>query len=99
MSPRAPSCRACGAVAASDQDYCIECGERILRGPSPWLGALAVIGVVLAISAAAVVLAYRGLTDDADREAAAPSPVSTQAAKAGQPVKSKRSTSKSAKSR
>jgi hypothetical protein len=79
----APNCTNCGAIAASDQDYCVECGARIVTGSSPWPATIAVIGVVLAIAIAVVAMSYRGFVHDADRDAAAPSPVSTQAAKAG----------------
>jgi hypothetical protein len=83
VSRAGPSCSSCGALAASDQDFCLECGAPIETGQSPWPATLAVIGVVLVIALAAVAITYRGFVNDADRQASAPSPVSTEAAKVG----------------
>jgi DNA-directed RNA polymerase subunit RPC12/RpoP len=67
------SCARCGAILASDQEYCLECGDRRLRpARSPWIAPVVAALVVIAASAALFAVWARDLRSDADREARAP---------------------------
>lgn len=69
------SCARCGAVLATDQEYCLECGTRALPpGPSPWRAPLAGAAVALAAGIALLLVGYLILRSDADGAATAPAP-------------------------
>jgi hypothetical protein len=78
-----PVCPNCGAVVASDQEYCLDCGERVVSEGPLWRTPLIAVATVLVVAIAILAFGYRGLVHDADREAAAPSPTSTTAIRAG----------------
>src|SRR5438445_9146564 len=63
--PVPPACRRCGAPAERGQEYCLECGSRLLparRAPSTlaWLLPSAIAFVVAAAGAAAAIGARNG---------------------------------------
>ena len=71
MTPAGPSCIRCGAVLASDQEYCLECGTR--QPPSPagrWRVPLIAAAVTVALALGLLLLVYEQMRDDADSEAA-----------------------------
>jgi hypothetical protein len=93
---RAGSCVNCGAVLATDQEYCLECGSRRLPSPaSRWRAPLVAAAATLIIGLAVLLFAYREMRDEADSEAShtsqtksrliGPAPASGPAAAAGVP--------------
>jgi hypothetical protein len=65
--PSAPVCRTCGAPAAPDQEYCLECGNRLVparRAPSlaAWIVPSLVALLVAAGGAAAAIAATHATT-------------------------------------
>lgn len=56
-------CRGCGAGVTESQEWCLECGaaRTLLRPPPDWRIPLAVVGVVIALAAAALVLTVLGV--------------------------------------
>jgi len=67
----AGGCAGCGAVLASDQEYCLECGAR--RQPPPisrWRRPLIAAAIAAALLVAAMVFGYEQMRDDAAGEAA-----------------------------
>ena len=75
QQPQAVACPNCGASAAPDQMFCLECGERIglgYRRPPSWRVPAAVATVVVLLAGAAVAVALVQVSDDADQAASAP---------------------------
>lgn len=69
----AAACPTCGAPLRPDQDWCLQCGEAVtthVAGAPGWRTPVAIVGVVLAIAAAALVVAFLELSGDAEREVA-----------------------------
>ena len=66
----AGGCAGCGAVLASDQEYCLECGAR--RQPpaiSRWRTPLIAAAIAGALLLAGMVFGYQRMRDDAQSEA------------------------------
>jgi hypothetical protein len=64
------ACAGCGAVLASDQEYCIRCGtRRLVTTPSSAKGPIAVALAVVITALALLVVSYSRLRDDARNEA------------------------------
>jgi hypothetical protein len=64
------SCAHCGAVLASDQEYCLDCGERRPRSPhSPWRTPLIAAMITAVLALAVMLFAYERMRDDAEGEA------------------------------
>lgn len=79
----AVACPNCGAAAAADQLFCLECGERIgigYRRPPSWRLPAAIVAVVLALAGAALAIALVDVSDDAGEVASAPGPNAPPAA-------------------
>lgn len=79
----AAACPNCGAAAAADQLFCLECGERIgigYRRPPSWRLPAAIVAVVLALAGAALAIALVEVSDDAGEVASAPGPNAPPAA-------------------
>jgi outer membrane biosynthesis protein TonB len=73
--PVARSCTQCGAAMAPGQDWCLECGTAApgRLGRRPGLRAAAtVVGLTVALVAAAVTAGYAAITGDAGRDVAKP---------------------------
>jgi hypothetical protein len=69
------ACAGCGAVLASDQEYCIRCGaRRLVTTPSSAKGPIAVALAVIIASLAFLIVSYGWLRDDARNEAREISP-------------------------
>ncbi|MBJ7328809.1 MAG: hypothetical protein JHC95_02860 [Solirubrobacteraceae bacterium] len=72
-----PSCTVCGAVMATSQDWCLECGTaapgRLGQRPGWRLGAL-VLALTLLLVGGAAVAGYAAVTGDAERQTAAQNP-------------------------
>ena len=98
--PVAPVCRSCGAPADPGQEYCLECGNRIVaarRAPSvaAWLVPSLVILIVAAAGAAAAIASTHGDKTRGSRTLVAlsplqPAPAARSAAKpkkSGKPAK------------
>lgn len=69
------ACPSCGASAAADQMFCLECGERLALGyrrPPSWRLPAAIAGLVLLLAGAALAVALVQVTDEARRTASAP---------------------------
>jgi ribosomal protein S27AE len=83
------ACPRCGAALAPEQDWCLKCGApastRIAPAPS-WRAPLAIVGVVLALAAAGIAIAFLELTNDAERVAQAPEATPAAAAPAEPPA-------------
>jgi hypothetical protein len=79
-APPVPLCRTCGAPADLGQEYCLECGNRILpqrRAPAvaAWIVPALVALVVATIGAAAAIAATHDRTKSASRPIVALSPL------------------------
>jgi hypothetical protein len=73
----AAACPNCGAPAAADQLFCLECGERIgigYRRPPSWRLPAAIVTFVLLLAGAAVAVALIEVSDEAGEVASAPGP-------------------------
>lgn len=69
------SCVRCGAVLASDQEYCLECGARRPRSPhSPWRTPLIAAAITVVLTVAVMLFAYERMRDDAEGEAGGEGP-------------------------
>jgi septal ring-binding cell division protein DamX len=82
-APEATVCPRCGAPVRPDQDWCLNCGTAVsteVAGAPGWRTPVAIVGVVLLIAAAALVFAFLQISDDAEREAQAPTPTAAPAA-------------------
>ena len=65
------SCVRCGAVLASDQEYCLECGARRLPSAGErWRVPLIAAGVTVVLAFAVLAIGYQRMRDDADTQAA-----------------------------
>jgi len=74
------SCTRCGAVLATDQAYCLDCGAR--QGPAgetPWRAPLVGAAAALAVGILALLAAYLIIRSDADGAAKSPAPAVTSA--------------------
>lgn len=75
------NCPQCGAPAAADQEYCLECGTRLTRAIAPARasrGPLVVLGVVLVLAGAGLAVAYDKLAKkDGNEKSAATSATQT----------------------
>jgi hypothetical protein len=74
-APEERRCPRCGASLTPEQEWCLECGAdvgTVVAGPRGWHWPLAVVGVLLALAAIAVVLAFVELAGDAERVTEAP---------------------------
>ena len=70
-----PSCPSCGAVMASGQEHCLECGaKRPPAARTAWTAPLLAAAVTVLLAAAVFVLAYQRLRDDAENDAARGTP-------------------------
>ena len=74
--PRASEtvCARCGAQLAIYQDWCLECGTAVnapIRTAPDWRVPLAIVGGVVAVTAAAFVFVLISLSNSSDRSAAA----------------------------
>ncbi|HVE68763.1 MAG TPA: SPOR domain-containing protein [Solirubrobacteraceae bacterium] len=72
QSPPTPRCPQCGARMASEQDWCLECGNAVstrVAPPPGWGIPIAVALATLGLLAAIVLLAANVLSDDADEAA------------------------------
>jgi septal ring-binding cell division protein DamX len=70
-------CPRCGSELTADQEWCLECGSGVgatVVGPPSWRGPIAIVGVLLAIAAAALILALVELAGDAEQVAEQPAP-------------------------
>lgn len=80
-APAAVACPNCDAPLRPGQDWCLHCGEAVtthVAGAPGWRTPVAIVGVVLALAAAALVVAFLELSDDAERDVAVvPSPTAT----------------------
>ena len=77
------ACPHCGAPAAADQLFCLECGERIgigYRKPPSWRLPAFIVATVLVIAGAALAIALVQISDDAGEVASAPGPNAPPAA-------------------
>lgn len=66
-------CPYCAAPLRPGQDWCLNCGAAVttqLAGASGWRTPIAIVGIVLALAAAALVFAFLQVSDDADRQVA-----------------------------
>jgi len=78
----AVSCPQCGAPAAADQLFCLECGERIgigYRTPPSWRLPAAIVAGVILLAGAGLAVAYSEISDDSGEVASAPGPNSAPA--------------------
>jgi hypothetical protein len=76
-------CPHCGASAAPDQLFCLECGERIgigYRKPPSWRLPAAIVAGVVVLAGAALAIALVEISDDAGQVASAPGPNAPPAA-------------------
>jgi cell division septation protein DedD len=70
-------CPRCGAELTAEQEWCLECGAGVgttVVGPPSWRGPAVIVGVLLAIAAAALILALVELAGDAEQVAEQPAP-------------------------
>lgn len=82
MRPAGPSCVQCGAVLASDQEYCLECGTRRLPPHGGgWRVPLVAAAVTVALAVGVLLLVYDRMRDDADSDAAQGEPRSGRVVK------------------
>jgi len=79
-------CPRCGGELTAQQEWCLNCGADVsstIAAPPSWRGPVALVGLLLAIAAAALVLALVELAGDAEQvaeqPAATPTPVATPA--------------------
>jgi septal ring-binding cell division protein DamX len=71
----ATGCPRCGAPLRPGQDWCLACGAAVtthVAGSPGWRTPLAIVGVVLTLAAAALVVAFLQMSDDAQQVAQAP---------------------------
>jgi septal ring-binding cell division protein DamX len=76
-------CPRCGSELTAEQEWCLECGAGVATtvvGPPSWRGPAAIVGVLLAIAAAALILALVELAGDAEQVAEQPPAPTQQAA-------------------
>lgn len=75
------SCPRCDGPLRADQDWCLNCGAAVtthVAGAPGWRTPIAIVGVVLALAAAALLVAFLEISDDAEQEVAlAPTPTAT----------------------
>jgi septal ring-binding cell division protein DamX len=70
-------CPRCGSELTAEQEWCLECGAGVgatVVGPPSWRGPAVIVGVLLAIAAAAVILALVELAGDPEQVAEQPAP-------------------------
>jgi septal ring-binding cell division protein DamX len=70
-------CPRCGSALTAEQEWCLECGAGVgatVVAPPSWRGPVAIVGVLLAVAAAALVLALVELAGDAEQVAEPPAP-------------------------
>jgi hypothetical protein len=68
-------CPRCGADLTPQQEWCLNCGADVsttIAAPPSWRGPVALVGVLLAIAAAALILALVELAGDAEQVAEQP---------------------------
>lgn len=73
-------CPRCGAELTPQQEWCLNCGADVsstIAAPPSWRGPVALVGVLLAIAAAALILALVELAGDAEQVAEQPPPTPT----------------------
>jgi len=76
------SCPRCGAGLRPDQEWCLNCGAAVatrVAGSSGWKTPVAIVAGVLVLAAAALLVAFLELSDDAEQAAQVP-PAQTPAA-------------------
>jgi SPOR domain len=80
-APEQRRCPRCGADLTPEQEWCLSCGADVsstIAAPPSWRGPVALVGVLLAIAAAALILALVELAGDpeqvAEQPAATPTP-------------------------
>jgi hypothetical protein len=78
-------CPRCGAELTQQQEWCLNCGADVsstIAAPPSWRGPAALVGVLLAIAAAALILALVELAGDAEQVAQQPAATPTPPAAA-----------------
>jgi hypothetical protein len=73
-------CPRCGAELTTQQEWCLNCGADVsstIAAPPSWRGPVALVGLLLAIAAAALILALVELAGDAEQVAEQPPPTPT----------------------
>jgi septal ring-binding cell division protein DamX len=95
-------CPRCGSELTAEQEWCLECGAGVgttVVAPPSWRGPAAIVGLLLAIAAAALILALVELAGDAEQVSEQPpaapqqaAPVPTQAPVAPAPTTAPEST-------
>jgi len=79
-APEQRTCPRCGAALTPEQEWCLECGAGVgttVAAPPSWRGPVLLVGVLLAIAAAALILALVELSRDAEQVAQQPAPAAT----------------------
>jgi SPOR domain len=88
-------CPRCGADLTAQQEWCLECGADVsstFAPPPSWRGPVALVGVLLAIAAAALILALVELAGDAEQVAEQPAATATPVAPTPVPTTTPEST-------
>jgi septal ring-binding cell division protein DamX len=88
-------CPRCGADLTPQQEWCLNCGADVsstIAPPPSWRGPVALVGVLLAIAAAALILALVELAGDAEQVAEQPAATATPAAPTPAPTVAPEST-------
>ena len=88
-------CPRCGAELTPQQEWCLNCGADVtstFAPPPSWRGPVALVGVLLAIAAAALILALVELAGDAEQVAEQPAATPTPAAPTPAPTVTPEST-------
>ena len=78
-------CPRCGADLTPQQEWCLSCGADVtstIAAPPSWRGPVALVGVLLAIAAAALLLALVELAGDAEQVSQQPAATPTPTAAA-----------------
>jgi hypothetical protein len=78
-------CPRCGGELTPQQEWCLNCGADVsstIAAPPSWRGPVALVGLLLAIAAAALVLALVELAGDPEQVAQQPAPTPTPSAAA-----------------
>jgi hypothetical protein len=84
-APETRRCPRCGGDLTPQQEWCLNCGADVsstLAPPPSWRGPVALVGVLLAIAAAALILALVELAGDAEQVAEQPAATPTPPAAA-----------------
>jgi hypothetical protein len=83
-------CPTCGSPLTGDENFCLQCGTRLVPEPEPrqsWTVPTAIVVAIALVAVGALVFALERVESDAEREATRPAPVFEPAERPGSRTK------------